>query len=100
MGWNDRLPEDPFIPYENETDRDNYEAWHEYLIYLAAQSEAALQAEGAGLTSQNIDPVCLSRDVQDQPNASRQEKHHAGEKEKEAQRESQAEIPADNLGQT
>ena len=50
MGWNDRLPEDPNWPFPNQADSDAYEAWHEYL----------LEAEAAGLTSQNIDPATLA----------------------------------------
>lgn len=49
MGWNDRLPEDPFIPYENQKDRDDYEAWHAYV------ESCRLEKEG-GLTSQNVTP--------------------------------------------
>jgi hypothetical protein len=51
MGWNDRLPEDPYIPPESfYRDRDDYEAW---LEYVDAQLDAE---ENAGFTSQNIDP--------------------------------------------
>lgn len=96
MGWNDRLPEDPFIPYENETDRDNYEAWQEYLVYLAAQTETALDADTAGLTSQNIDPVSLRRDVQEHPNADRQANHQTS---KQTDRLEER-IPAHDLEQT
>jgi len=31
MGWNDRLPEDPNIPYESQQDKDDYDAWAEYV---------------------------------------------------------------------
>ena len=50
MGWNDRLPEDPNIPYESPQDRDDYDAWAEYLE--ACRAEEA----GSGLTSQTVDP--------------------------------------------
>jgi hypothetical protein len=54
MGWNDRLPEDPFIPSaEYYRDRDDYEAWLEYV-------EARLQEESTGLSSQNVDPATLT----------------------------------------
>lgn len=69
MGWNDRLPEDPFIPYESEKDRDDYEAWH---MYLAMRAEEMLAEENAGLTSQNIAPIPLGGHVQEQPNTGRQ----------------------------
>lgn len=53
MGWNDRLPEDPFIPstdYYQEQDR--YEEWLEYVSARAAEEELML-------SSQNIDPAQL-----------------------------------------
>lgn len=50
MGWNDRLPEDPHIPYESAQDRDDYDAWAEYVEFCRAEEEKA------GLTSQTIDP--------------------------------------------
>lgn len=53
MGWNDRLPEDPYTPPESfYRDRDDYEAWLEYV-------EAQLDKENAQLVSQNIDPATL-----------------------------------------
>ena len=53
MGWNDRLPEDPYTPPESfYRDRDDYEAWLEYV-------EMQLDKEEAGLSSQNIDPADL-----------------------------------------
>lgn len=52
MGWNDRLPEDPYIPSDAYYEaREEYEAWLEYLD--------AQMADKAGLTSQNIDPETL-----------------------------------------
>lgn len=58
MGWNDRLPEDPYTPPESfYRDRDDYEAWLEYV-------ETQLDKEGVGLTSQNLDPQTLSKKAQ------------------------------------
>lgn len=59
MGWNDRLPEDPYTPPESfYRDRDDYEAWLEYV-------EAQLDADTtSGLSSQNIDPQTLSQNQQ------------------------------------
>jgi hypothetical protein len=49
MGWNDRLIDDnPYDPYQLEADRAAYEAWHEYLLALAAEEDA--------LSSQNLRP--------------------------------------------
>jgi hypothetical protein len=31
VGWNDRLPEDPYIPYQNQSDCDAYEAYAAYV---------------------------------------------------------------------
>jgi len=54
MGWNDRLPEDPFIPSDTYyQEREEYEAWLDYV-------EAKLREEDAGLSSQNIDPAILA----------------------------------------
>ena len=50
MGWNDRLPEDPNIPYESQDDRDAYDNWAMYIEYMRAEEEAG------GLTSNNIQP--------------------------------------------
>lgn len=52
MGWNDRLPEDPNIPYESPQDRDDYDAWAEYVEACRIEAETA-----AGLTSQTVDPA-------------------------------------------
>jgi hypothetical protein len=59
MGWNDRLPEDPFIPSaEYYQDREEYNAWLEYV-------EARLEEENAAqLSSQNINPADLKRKPQ------------------------------------
>jgi hypothetical protein len=53
MGWNDRLPEDPNIPYESPQDRDDYDAWAEYVEACRLEAKTA----AAGLTSQNVDPT-------------------------------------------
>lgn len=53
MGWNDRLPEDPNIPYESAQDRDDYDAWSEYVESCRIEAETA----AGGLTSQNVDPA-------------------------------------------
>lgn len=50
MGWNDRLPEDPNIPYASQDDRDAYDNWAMYMEFLRAEEEAG------GLTSNNIQP--------------------------------------------
>lgn len=42
MGWNDRLPEDPYYPSEDE--RQSYFDWQEYQEYLM-QLEAVLDEE-------------------------------------------------------
>ena len=51
MGWNDRLVENPYPPYEDSEERDRYDAWAAYL-------EECRKEEG--LTSQNIDPARLT----------------------------------------
>lgn len=65
MGWNDRLPEDPYIPPpEYYQDRAEYEAWLDYIEMRLAEDEQA------GLTSQNLDPAMLSgnqRTTQESP---------------------------------
>jgi hypothetical protein len=55
MGWNDRLPEDPYTPPSSYyRDREDYEAWLDYL-------DARLKEENqTGLTSQNLDPAALA----------------------------------------
>ena len=54
MGWNDRLPEDPFIPSDAYyQEREEYEAWLDYV-------EAKLREEDTGLSSQNLDPATLA----------------------------------------
>lgn len=53
MGWNDRLPTDPYLPPDDyyQNGEEEYRAWLEYV-------EMRLNEEG--LTSQNIDPAALS----------------------------------------
>lgn len=52
MGWNDRLPNDPYLPPDDyyNNGEEEYNAWLEYV-------EMRLNEEG--LTSQNIDPANL-----------------------------------------
>jgi len=57
MGWNDRLPEDPNIPYESQDDRDAYDNWAMYLDLL--------RAEGSGLSSNNVQPGALDMTVEE-----------------------------------
>jgi hypothetical protein len=47
MGWNDHLLDNPYVPYENPRDREDYENWQMYLE----------ECQRLGLTSQNIDPA-------------------------------------------
>lgn len=49
MGWNDRLLEDPYIPYANQDDRDAYDNWQMYLA----------ECQQMQLSSQNVDPAAL-----------------------------------------
>lgn len=66
MGWNDRLPEDPFIPSDAYyQEREEYEAWLDYV-------EAKLREEDeTSLSSQNIDPAILARATQTQETPNR-----------------------------
>ena len=51
MGWNDRLPEDPYWP-----EQESYIGWHEcHNELLRAELEAQAQND-PGLSSQNINP--------------------------------------------
>lgn len=67
MGWNDRLPEDPFIPSDDYYQaREDYEAWLDYV-------EAKLREEDElGLSSQNIDPATLAGSKHTQETPARQ----------------------------
>lgn len=54
MGWNDRLPEDPFAPpNEYYEEQDRYEAWLEYTMARAAENDRQF-------SSQNIAPTELA----------------------------------------
>ena len=55
MGWNDRLPTDPYLPPDDyyQSGAEEYNAWLEYV-------EMRLHEEGRGLTSQNLDPAALA----------------------------------------
>lgn len=52
MGWNDRLFDDPYRPYQSEEDRDAYENWAAYLASLAAEAAA----DAGSLSSANLLP--------------------------------------------
>lgn len=55
MGWNDRLPEDPYWPEVSlQDDRDSYENW---LYYLESQVDDT----NAELSSQTLTPEDLRR---------------------------------------
>ena len=45
MGWNDRLPEDPYIAWESTKDADDYEAWQTYISTVEAAAAEAEQEE-------------------------------------------------------
>lgn len=53
MARNDQFLDDQLRAWPSEKDRDDYEAWHEYLLLCQAEKEKA------GLTSQNIRPAQL-----------------------------------------
>lgn len=66
MGWNDRLPEDPYIPPDAfYRDRDDYEAWLEY-VKICAEKETT-----GGLTSQTLDPQTLQTPTTQEPSLRR-----------------------------
>jgi hypothetical protein len=60
VGWNDRLPTDPYLPRDEyyNNGEEEYHAWLEYV-------EMRLNEEG--LTSQNIDPANLPTAPQQEP---------------------------------
>lgn len=64
MGWNDRLPTDPYLPPEDyyQSGAEEYHAWLEYV-------EMRLNENEPGLTSQNLDPAMLTdrKPVQNTP---------------------------------
>lgn len=53
MAQNAREIDDHCRPWPSEKDRDDYEAWHEYVLWCQSQEQPA------GLTSQNVDPAQL-----------------------------------------
>jgi len=57
MGWNDRLPEDPYWP--THSDAEAYEEWHRYLEECRREDIVVME-QGAGLSSQNVDPATIS----------------------------------------
>lgn len=61
MGWNDRLPEDPYWP--SYYDAEAYEEWRKYLE-ACQREELDPTKNTAGLSSQNIDPVALTEPTQ------------------------------------
>lgn len=56
MGWNDRLINNPYPPYEDYTEEDRYTAYQEYLEYCR---------QNAGISSQNVDPAELATNTQE-----------------------------------
>jgi hypothetical protein len=81
MGWNDRLPEDPYWP--SHSDAEAYEEWHRYLEELRREDIIALE-QGAGLSSQNVDPTSISltpeKEHVEQTNRQEIKANHAAEK--------------------
>lgn len=57
MGWNDRLPEDPYWP--TYYDADAYAEWHKYLEACRLEDIKAMEQQ-VGLSSQNLDPASIS----------------------------------------
>lgn len=55
MGWNDRLPTDPYLPPEEyyQSGAEEHHAWLEYV-------EMRLHDESRGISSQNLDPAMLA----------------------------------------
>ena len=96
MGWNDRLPEDPFIPSDSYYEAQYaHEEWMRYIEMCATEEQQKL-------TSQNIDPATLAgKPLQEppvrQPTLSRLwEKFFGQEKESHSEsprREEDAELP-------
>lgn len=60
MGWNDRLPTDPYLPPEEyyHNGEEEYHAWLEY-VEMCLNEEAEFSSQVSLLTSQNIDPATL-----------------------------------------
>lgn len=67
MGWNDRLPTDPYLPPDDyyRNGEEEYHAWLEYV-------EMRLNEEGCGLTSQNFDPAAATKQTPAQETPARQ----------------------------
>lgn len=51
MGWNDRIEKNPYEPYPDYTEQDQYEAWMHY---------QELCRKDSGISSQNIDPATMA----------------------------------------
>lgn len=64
MGWNDRLPEDPYWPAYY--DAEAYEEWRKYLE-ACQQEELETPENTANLSSQNVEPWLLSAEPQPEP---------------------------------
>lgn len=63
MGWNDRLPDDPYWP-----DQESYENWQEYHHELLMRAELEAQAQNEpGISSQNIDPGAHTETLEEAP---------------------------------
>lgn len=58
MGWNDRMIDNPYPPYESYTEQDHYTAYLEYLEQCRQES---------GISSQNVDPATLTTNLQERP---------------------------------
>lgn len=58
MGWNDRLINNPYPPYEDYTEEDRYTAYQEYLEHCRQE---------AGISSQNVNPADLFTPTQERP---------------------------------
>ena len=58
MGWNDRMIDNPYPPYESYTEQDHYTAYLEYLEQCRQES---------GISSQNVNPAELATHLQEQP---------------------------------
>ena len=58
MGWNDRMIDNPYPPYESYTEQDHYAAYLDYLEQCRQES---------GISSQNVDPATLTTNLQERP---------------------------------
>lgn len=58
MGWNDRMIDNPYPPYESYTEQDHYAAYLDYLEQCRHES---------GISSQNVNPATLTTNLQERP---------------------------------